>query len=497
MRTTVQRQIIAISLSLVWLLASQGASAQDTTLSTGTFFKGTGGIDPIERTNRAELMFLELVFDSLLTLDADGTLDPRLATDWVATDDSITFTLRDDVTFSDGTPFNAEAAKANLERGQAEGAAMIQADLARVESIDVLDEFSLRLTLSERDPFLLRRLSGFAGMMASPESFDSDGLGLIGSGPYVLNEADSLNRSLYVFERNPLYWDADSVQFERIEWRVLTAIGAVNGLLSGDIDISTLPAGVVPLVAEQTEIYSTQASLYMGLIMDRDGTVVPALGSREVRCALNHAVDRESFAEITGPLVFEPMETVIPSTWYGYAPDAATYPYDPARARELLAAAGAGDLTLDIPTTESYRVQYEPFVGLLNDVGITVTTEIVQSGEIFTITWGGEVALGYLSFSPDHISLFVQDYFLEEGVYNPFNVVDPEIEALAEQALALPFAEAEPLWQEIVRIIQRECYMIPLASGTYPAVTAEYVEGEKTRPITPGYIDLRAVTINR
>lgn len=492
------KKLIIVSFLFSLLLSPQLASAQERTLSVSQMFKSAGEFDPIERNARNEIMFYELIFDALLQLDEEGNIGPYLATEWSETDEGITFTLRDDVVFSDGTPFTADVVRANIERAQAQGTAMIQDDLFSIEAVEVLGDHEVRFILSERDPFLLQRLSGYAGMMVSPMSFDDDeSLSLIGSGPFVLNEDESISRSIYVFDANPLYRDAASMEFDRMEWSIVEVIGGVNGLLAGDFDISVTVAGVVRLLAGQAELFSQPASLYMGVIVDRDGILQPELGNRDVRCALNHAVDRDAFVEVAGPGVFEPTHRFLPESWYGYAPDAPTYDYDPERARELLAAAGAEDLVLEMPTNAGYLSQYEPFVGFLNDAGIAVETEILATGQIVPVTFGGEVAINYYNPSPEHISLFVRDFFLEDGPFNPFNATDDEITALYNEAVGLPFDEAEPLWQEIVRVIQRECYMVPLAAGSLVVATADYVEGETQRLLTPGYLDLRAITVNR
>lgn len=119
------------------------------------------------------LMGYQLVYDALLSEDLAGNPTPGPATAWSRTVDALELTLREGVVFHDGTPFDAEVAQANLLRVRDEGAPPIAQHLAAVESIDLLDSHRIRLNLSRPAPDLLNNPARSAGMIISPEAFDT------------------------------------------------------------------------------------------------------------------------------------------------------------------------------------------------------------------------------------------------------------------------------------------------------------------------------------
>ncbi|NDJ60913.1 MAG: hypothetical protein GYB67_07290 [Chloroflexi bacterium] len=481
---------------LLFIVALPLHAQDNTTLRVGHYFL-TADFDPHGQGNRPELIYYEPVFDALLTLDAEGNLLPNLATEWTTTPESMTFTLRADVVFSDGTPFDAETAAANLNRARTEGSSLVREDLSAIDDIEVVDEVTIRLLLNRDDPFLLRRLAGFAGMMISPGTFETAGQMPVGTGPFMLDREASVFGSLITYVRNPLYRDPDAITLEVIEYRIGNPVDGANALLGGEYDLVILPARLTALLGgEDVNIRVVDTSIYAVNILDREGTLVPELGNQDVRCALSHAVDREAYAQVTGGAALRPLDTITPPGWYGHAGDAVTYPYDPERARELLASAGVTNLTIPSVTSPALQTRHEAVTGFFTTLGITIDTAVTTDATVVAEFYGGDYALIEFNANPEHFSLFVQEYILADGPFNAFGAVDEDIEALAAEALALPLDEAEPLWQEISRLVNERCYFIPLGVGGLAIVSQPYVEAE-TRFRSNGFLYLRNAELNR
>jgi peptide/nickel transport system substrate-binding protein len=152
-------------------------------------------------------------FESLLTYDEQGKLVPWLATGWQAAPNgrSYTFTLRDKVSFSDGSPFDATAVKANIDKlrepGYAPTVAAVQ--LRNLDAVDVLDPRTVRFTLTRPDVLLLDFLASPQGAQVSPKSLreaknlKAGGTDLAGTGPFILDRYVP-GQELH-FKRNPVY----------------------------------------------------------------------------------------------------------------------------------------------------------------------------------------------------------------------------------------------------------------------------------------------------
>src|SRR5690606_7901451 len=136
--------------------------------------------------------FLFPVYDRLVYSAPDGSLEPMLATDWAIAEDgsAIDMTLREGVTFHDGTPFNAEAVKANLDRAKTAEFSVLKPDLESLREIQVIGPNEVTLVIDGGAAPLLASLADRAGMMISPAAFDAPDLGQnpVGAGAYRVAE---------------------------------------------------------------------------------------------------------------------------------------------------------------------------------------------------------------------------------------------------------------------------------------------------------------------
>lgn len=375
-------------------------------------------------------------FDTLLLRSPEGELEPMLAESWEYNEDNtvLTLTLRDDVTFTDGEAFNADAAKANLERFPTMGGRQAP-QLASVESIEALDETTLVLNLSAPDPALTYYLSQAAGLMASPAQFDSSDVDSmpIGSGPYVMDSASSQAGSIYTFTKNEDYWNPDLQKFDSVEMRVLTdATARLNALQSGQIDATLLDTTTAP----QAKSAGKQELIYYvdwnGLILiDRDGELNPAIGDVKVRQALNYAFDRDTLLETlqggNGEVTSQPFG--VNSGAYDEALDT-YYTYDPDKAKELLAEAGYADgFTLSMPAYPGTEQLVAVLQQQLADIGVTLDAQTITAAEVATVFADKKYPIVPYQLFQGSAWVNINQWITTSSPFNPFGATSPELQA--------------------------------------------------------------------
>jgi len=343
-------------------------------------------LDPLGMTDTPAANVFMHVAESLFRLDPDGELEYVLAEDFEASDDGLEYTisLRQGVDFHDGTPFNAEAAKWNLIRFRDEasfGPTLLEA----VSDIEVVDEYTIRIHLS--DPFgpLLSHLAhSFTGFL-SPTAVD-DGVDYpVGTGPFEY--VRWIPDTELVLERNPNYWGEGPYLDELVFLPISEGGTRVMMLLAGEIDATTVvPADDVSIVEAEPNaevvIVPSLTIQYVGMNCQRGPFADPL-----VRRALNYAIDKQEIVDyVEGGFATVAAAPFSPGV-FGYH-EAGPYPYDPQKAMDLLADAGYPD---GFRTTLRYNPGWrelgaEVIQAQLMEVGIQV--------ELISMEWGS-----YLDFT--------------------------------------------------------------------------------------------------
>lgn len=293
------------------------------------------------------------LFDTLYGFDVDGNLQPRLATAYRTSADGLeyAFTLRAGVKFHNGDPFGAEDVKFSLERvlDEKTRSAWRATFVDLVDSVRVEAPDRVVLRLRHRDGAFINKLAGrlyivpkkYTQSLAKLEDF---ALAPVGTGPYRLT-ARRVGQGLE-FERFDGYWGARPA-IGRLVFRLIPEPASrVNALTAGEVDVveDVEPSDVRRLRALDTlEVIAAPAGspYHVRLYSNVPGT---PLAKREVRLALNHAIDKEALIRNVLHGVGAPLTSFISSAYpYGAVKGAPAYAYDPAKARRLLAQAGYPD----------------------------------------------------------------------------------------------------------------------------------------------------------
>lgn len=379
-------------------------------------------------------------YDTLLLRAPDGELEPMLATEWSYNEDNtvLTLELRDDVTFSDGAPFDADAAKANLEAFQS-GDGPQAGQLASLESVEATGKTTLELTLTQPDPAMEYYLSQAAGLMASPESLGSADLAgePAGSGPYVM-DADASQDGVYAFTAREGYWNPDLQRYDRLELRVIPDVtDRLDALVAGEVDAAPLDTTTGPEAIEAGMDEYEAIDGWQGLLLlDRDGEVNPALADVRVRQALNYAFDRSAMLDDLMGSHGEVANQVFGASSDAYLPQLdERYPYDPAQAEALLAEAGYGDgLTLTMPEIEGQGAVYDAMASQLAEVGVTLETEPITLDEVYSAIRSKEYPMVWFQLAQVDAWVNINQWIATTATqFNPFASTTPELQDLITQ----------------------------------------------------------------
>ncbi|MFV2053234.1 ABC transporter substrate-binding protein [Aliiroseovarius sp. YM-037] len=466
-------------------------------------------LDPAAVTAVNDFRILVNVYEGL-TRYKSGTLEvePALAESWAISDDGTeyTFTLKSGVTFHDGTPFNAEAVKFNFDRMLDEnhpfhdtGPFPLSFFFGAVEETSVVDDMTVKFKLNAPYAPFLSNLAYPTGLIVSPAAVEQHGKEFgrnpSGTGPFTFAEWRS--NEAVVIERNADYW-GEAAGTEAVVFRPITdANTRVAEMLAGGID---LMVEVPPTSLSQFEgdgfAVAEQAGPHVWFLIlnAKEGPFADV----RVRQAANYAINKEAIVndvlEGTAEVAAGPTP---PAFAWAYNADLDPYPYDPDKARELLADAGAEGAELTFYVTEGGSGMLDPIAmgtaiqADLAAVGLNVTIETYEWN-----TFLGEVNPGlegkadmaemaWMTNDPDTLPYLAlrTDAWPEAGGFNSGYYSNPKVDELLESArTATDQDERARLYQEMQAIVQEDAPWVFVANWKQNAVTSDRVENFGLEP---------------
>jgi peptide/nickel transport system substrate-binding protein len=490
MKTTPLRAAAAAGLALTLTLAGCAAasptpSADEELSLTVASQVPASSMDPVD-AGGAQMPYFQAVYDTLVHRDPDGTLTPWLATEWSYDQarTALTLTLRDDVTFDDGSALDAAAVKANLERFKAGGGSEA-VKASTTESVEAPDATTVVIHLSAPDPALLDSLSDAYGLVANPAVFgDDEPLATVpdGTGPYTIDQSQTIVGSKWVFDRRDDYW-GEELPYDTITYLVLEDENAIiNGLKTGQVDAATIQGSIAQLEGDSTITLTPQEiDLKLFNLFDRKGEKIPALADERVRQAINYAVDRQTMVD----QILDGRGTPTSQMWSPDAPGFVEdlddhYPYDPEKAKELMAEAGyAGGFAISLARLPGLvdDALAEALRTNLAAIGITLTWEDTDQTTFVQRTFyqkefPGVVMNGGQSVIDWSIYLSV---IAPSPVSNPEGVTDAEITEAASGIQSGTEADAVAAAQRMNERVVDLAWFVPLFRMQYEHATVSGV----------------------
>lgn len=463
---------MATRLALGWLAAFVAGIAAADSLRVGVVNLPASYGDPFRAVGIPGALVWQQIFDGLTEIDAMGQPVPALAESFELLEDNVwRFVLRREIRFANGRPFNAAAAKAVFDwlASDAGRASLVGNELKGISKVIVVDERTLDIHTRSPDPILPRRLT--AVMMVEPVHWRELGpKGFaqqpVGTGAYQLQRWRTAEGSARL-TANPHAWRAPTIKDVEV-FPLSEHASRFQAAISGQLDavMSLRPEQLDAFERRGFRILIDPTKQILGLAFDVVGHSASAIGDVRVRQAINYAVDVDAIARVITNNTARPAgQGAFPGV-FGYDPAIDPYPYDPKRAKELLAAAGfpqgfAMTATVVVGTYANDVEFYAKVQQDLNAVGIELELQATVFSDWITqyVTgqWRTEAfSLGW-NVSPYHDAQRPMEYFscLKSNPFFCDPTMTPLINAAAAQmqpsqreatlrSLARRFHEAAP-----------------------------------------------------
>lgn len=462
-------------------------------LTIGSYLDPTC-IDNQQIGSNVSLSITRQIVDSLTEQDPEtGEITPWLAESWGVNDDStvFTFSLRDDVTFSDGTVFDAQNVKNNIDAIIELGAQAPVAGpyLAGMTAATVIDASTIEIAFEQPNAQFLQATSNIALGMVSNATTELSAdercaAGVIGSGPFVL-ESYTANDATVIVRREGYAWGPPSssnegeAYLDSVTFQILPENSVRTGaLLSGQVDAmdsvqqqdeASVTADGFSLIARANPGFAVSLQFRL----DSEVAADPA-----VRQAMMIGIDREDILSILGPTGAETLGLLSPTT-PGAADFTSFLQYDPDAAVALLEDAGWTEGGDGVREKDGVRLEFEfpyffdgPVVELLQqqyaEIGIRLNISQVTTADFLTALNSGsyDATVGNLT----RADIDVLRSVLTSAGANNYRLSDAELEELLEAQAAEPDpAVRAEIAGEIQQLVLENAYMIPLHSlaGTY------------------------------
>jgi len=452
-------------------LAAAGSFTMATTYQIDRMF-------PHPQTAGTQL-YVDNIFDPLVTVTKDGIL-PRLAKSWTVSDDGtvVKLTLRDDVTFQDGTPFDAKAAQAALAfTVTPDSGARVPPYLPK-SKIEATGPYELTITLPARAPELL-------GVLAQYPIFKMDDSGkptTIGTGPFRLDSFQS--RQNVVMVANDHYWGGRP-KLDRYEIRMFP--DTASELLS--LEASEVDAVIRPPIAEIKRLSANEA--LTATSFPDSGNMMWGLNVREghptadqrVRKALDLAFDRQRFIDVALGGVGKPTNVLWPPSSPVYFPEDESWKYDLDAAKKLVDEAGAAGSEVHLllsPGVSQEVIDFAPiYQADLATIGINAVIDNVDTSEwldklgkgdfdVYVTIYGNTAADPALAFTSGNFRLntnfagFVTDKY---AAFEQAGRTEPDP------------AKRTAIYRDLNRYMQDEAFAIPFAQNPITIMHAKTVSG--------------------
>ncbi len=313
------------------------------------------------------------VYEGLVKLDENGTVQPLLAKSWTVSPDRTTydFKLQEGATFSNGDKFTADAVKFSIERVKGpEWTSSLKAYMDVVKSVELVSPTEVKVNLSSPSNNWLFEMTTRIGAMFSPKGVADLANTAVGTGPYKLqkwNRGDSI-----VLVRNDKYWGPKpAIGTVTLKYfKDPTAMN--NALLTGGINvISTLQTPDTLKQFTGVKRYEVIEGSTNGEVVLSFNNAKPPLRDKRVRQAISYAIDRKAVMDTAWGGHGKLIGSMVPPTDPWYEDLSNTYPYDPAKAKALLAAAGRPKLEL------AFRIPNLPYAVSIAQV---VKSQLAQVG---------------------------------------------------------------------------------------------------------------------
>ncbi|MEL7564834.1 MAG: ABC transporter substrate-binding protein [Dehalobacterium sp.] len=440
--------------------------------------------DPIKGTTGNDHALLWPVYDTLVKFTPDMRPEPGLAESWEFPDNmTIILHLREGVKFSDGTTFNADAVKFNIDRVNSKDSQI--SDLKNIQSVEVVDDKTVKLHLSQPDSSIVLALSDRGGMMVSPTAVNKYGADYsqhpVGAGPFIVT--NHIPNGEIGYEANKDYWQKGLPYLDKLIVKVIPdANSQINALKTGQVDFlpNVQPQMVATLKADSNIVLNPTNTLALNMLYLRTDT--PPFNNKAARLAVLYGIDRQQLIDAInfglGTVAVQPF----PKDYWAHD-DSIDIPYDPEKSKQLLKDAGLSNVSFTLTT---YPIEWwtrlaNAVKGQLEQVGITVNIKTLEPNAAVKSFLGDKetnALTGNWSGRPDP-QMTIASLYGENSFYNPGKATTPELESLIKEAAATTDQnQRADLYKKIVQAaIVENAFSIPIFSQPMICAMNKKIQG--------------------
>lgn len=440
----------------------------------------------------------QLAYEPLIVRRPDGSLTPGLATSWSYTGSgnrTFVLHLRSGVRFSDGTALTAQDVTNHLGYVMKAGGQMSPFFAGSTFTATGPLTVTVRTPSPNPDLPLLLTQDYIAGDVISPaglRSLAQLGTRTAGAGPYMLDPSQTVSGDHYTYVPNRHYYDKAAVHWKKVVVKIITdPQSMLNALKTGQVQVSTGDATTISTARQAGLTVTSAPLLWTGVTLaDRGGKLARPLADVRVRQALNYATNRKAIASALFSGIGKPTSEVTVPGGYGNDPALVNaYPYAPAKAKQLLAAAGfPHGFTLKIVTSETGQMNLmaEALAQQWKKVGVTLqVTDYANSNQYFSAAFGRAFPAFMTSFGQLPIWLEGPALFLPPASFNPFHTSSPELAALYSKEARSSGAEQTALDRQIESYLVHQAWFVPVVTTGLPYYATKTVTGVATSAAAP------------
>lgn len=468
-----------LSLCIFLLLIAGPAVAEDKTTLVVGVSSDIHTLDPGVSSDNYDWRQIYPCYDRLVkykVVNGEGSteVEPQAAESWTVSDDGTvwTFTIRQGITFNDGTPLDAEAVKFAFNRTLTIGKGPAD-NIGAIESMTVIDPYTLEIKLKNAYGPFLQTLATDGASIVNPSVMQHEKDGDLaqawlaentdGSGPFTLTEWTRGQRA--VLEAKPDYWGgAPNIDTAIVRFMSESADRRM-ALERGDIDIAeNILVDQIPALEKNPDIvvkrFPSQLVEYVYINCQK-----PALSDNRVRQALNYAIDYQGIIDYVLQGNGVQMRGPIPKGMWGHKEDLFQYSLNVAKAKELLKQAGAEGLSLTLIYSDR-RAAWEQIATVMQsnfrDIGVELNLELMANPTLRDRVDKGDFELCLGAWSPDFADpyMFMNFWFESDKWGLPGNrsfYKNEEVDTLVKKAAVLSDqAERVKLYNEAQEIIMED-----------------------------------------
>jgi peptide/nickel transport system substrate-binding protein len=478
-------------------LAQAGGGSPGEVLTVGFALQAPPTLDPGKAAQNYAWLE-QLAYEPLIVRQSNGSLTPGLATSWSYTGTANTvfaLHLRPGVKFSDGSTLTAQGVADHLSYVMRSGGQL--APFFAGCTFTATGPLTVTIRTPQPDPDLPQLLTQdyIAGDVISPDGLHSPsllGTRTAGAGPYMLDQSQTITGDHYTYVPNPHYYDKAAVYWKKVVVRIITdPQSMLNALKTGQVQVSNGDATTMSAAGRAGLTITSAPLLWTGVTLaDRGGTTARPLADLRVRQALNYATDRTSVASGLFPGTGSATSELTVPGGAGYDRALAdAYPYDPGKAKQLLAAAGyPHGFTLKLVTGDEGQMNLmaQALAQQWQKVGVNLqVTDYANSNQYFSAAFGRAFPAFMTSFGQLPVWMEGPSLFLPPASFNPFHTSSPQLAALYAREARSSGAGQASLDRQIEAYLVHQAWFVPVVATGLPYYGTKAVAGVATSAAAP------------